>query len=279
MPVIETLDKHETFEMNLRAVDARFSLTIEAQELASHIQCLFEPMTSRAAGQCHYLIAMDATEGGQTYGLYRDDDCITRADTPARLVSALISEVTRRAIQCSGRYLLLHAAAAELDGHAVLLPAASGSGKTTLVAALVRDGFRYLSDEMVAVDPVTLQAHPYPKPMTFDNADDVETAVAPRSPVSGPVPIAVVVSPTYCPGAGGTLSRVSKAAAVLLLAENAFNFHDHGHAGLRTLGDLASSAPTYRLSVGDLGEACDIVRRSLSTATGSPMPEAQRVRG
>jgi len=279
MPVIERMDKHETFEMNLRAVDARFSLSVEARELAAHIQCLFEPLTSRAPGQCHYRIAADATEGGRAYRLYRDDHCIARADTPARLVSALISEVTRRAIERSGRYLLLHAAAAELGGQAVLLPATSGSGKTTLVSALVRDGFRYLSDEMVAVDPATLEAHPYPKPMTFDNADGAEIAVAPNCPVFGPLPVAVVVSPTYRPGAGGTLTDVSKAAAVLLLAENAFNFHDHGHAGLRTLGAIASSAPTYRLSVGDLGQACEIVRQSLRTATGPRMPQARNVRG
>jgi hypothetical protein len=268
-----------TFEMHLRALDARFSLAVEPRELAAHIQRLLEPLTSYPPGQCHYLITADTTEGGQPYGLYRDDDCVARAHTPGQLVPALISEVTRRAIECSGRYLLLHSAAAELDGQAVLLPAASGSGKTTLVDALVREGFRYLSDEMVAVDPNTLHAHPYPKPLTFDSADGAETIVAPTSPVSGPVPIGVVVSPTHCPGAGGRLTRLSRAAGVVLLAENAFNFHDHGHAGLRTLGGVASSAVTYRLTVDDLGQACDIVRQLIRTATGPRSAEVQDVRG
>ncbi len=266
-------------EMHLRALDARFSLAVEPRELAVHIRRLLEPLASCPPGQCRYLITADTTEGGELYGLYRDDDCVARTHTPGQLVPALISEVTRRAIECSGRYLLLHAAAAELDGQAVLLPAASGSGKTTLVDALVREGFRYLSDEMVAVDPVTLHAHPYPKPLTFENADGAETVIAPTSPVSGPVPIGVVVSPTHCPGAGGRLTRVSRAAGVVLLAENAFNFHDHGHAGLRTLGGVASSAVTYRLTVDDLGQACGIVRQLLGSGTGRRMAEVPGVRG
>src|SRR5579863_460266 len=205
MPVTESLGD-AAVEMHLRALDARFSLTVEPRELAVHIQRLLEPLTSCLPGQCRYLITADTTEGGQPYGLYRDDDCVARARTPGQLIPALISEVTRRAIECSGRYLLLHAAAAELDGQAVLLPAASGSGKTTLVDALVREGFRYLSDELVAVDPTTLLAHPYPKPMTFEDAYGAETVAIPTSFALGPVALGLVISPAYVPGGGGSLS-------------------------------------------------------------------------
>jgi hypothetical protein len=42
----------------------------------------------------------------------------------------------------------VHAAALELDGNAVILPAQPGSGKSTLSIALVRQGLRLLSDDM-----------------------------------------------------------------------------------------------------------------------------------
>jgi len=43
----------------------------------------------------------------------------------------------------------LHAGCVARDGHGVLLAGTSGSGKSTLTAALVRDGWDFLSDDMV----------------------------------------------------------------------------------------------------------------------------------
>jgi hypothetical protein len=43
----------------------------------------------------------------------------------------------------------LHAAAVARDGIGYLLPAASGNGKTSLCLTLVREGFRYLTDDFV----------------------------------------------------------------------------------------------------------------------------------
>ena len=49
-------------------------------------------------------------------------------------------------------YVFVHAGVVELDGAAVVLPGRSGAGKTTLVAALVRAGATYYSDEMAVFD-------------------------------------------------------------------------------------------------------------------------------
>lgn len=43
----------------------------------------------------------------------------------------------------------VHAAAAERDGRALLLPGASGSGKSTLAIALARHGWGFMSDDLV----------------------------------------------------------------------------------------------------------------------------------
>src|SRR3546814_3330456 len=49
------------------------------------------------------------------------------------------------------RYLIIHAAAIERNGLAVILPGAPGSGKSTLTAFLVHHGWRLLSDELALV--------------------------------------------------------------------------------------------------------------------------------
>jgi hypothetical protein len=54
-------------------------------------------------------------------------------------------------------YLLLHGAVAARGGGALLLPASSGSGKSTLAAGLAGAGFLLGSDEVIVVDPLTLE--------------------------------------------------------------------------------------------------------------------------
>src|SRR5205807_9749218 len=89
--------------------------------------------------------------------------------TRERVVRVLLWHVNAEAVRRSAhRSVLLHAAVAERDGAAVVLPAGTDRGKTTTVAGLVRAGYRYLSDEVAAFDPGTLELRPYPKPLGRD---------------------------------------------------------------------------------------------------------------
>lgn len=47
--------------------------------------------------------------------------------------------------------LVLHAAAVEVDGHAILFAAPGGAGKSTLAAAFVQAGYRLLSEDVTCV--------------------------------------------------------------------------------------------------------------------------------
>jgi hypothetical protein len=74
-------------------------------------------------------------------------DCPVAAGTTA---GQLLAELTRLAVQHSPR-LCLHAGVVSSPGGTVVVPGSSGLGKSTLTAALVRAGFGYLSDEVLAV--------------------------------------------------------------------------------------------------------------------------------
>ncbi|MBA15771.1 MAG: HprK-related kinase A [Sphingomonas sp.] len=67
------------------------------------------------------------------------------------------------------RYLLLHAAAAERDGRAVLMTGISGAGKSTLAALLMARGWRLMGDEFALVDPETGQVHGFPRLVSLKN--------------------------------------------------------------------------------------------------------------
>ena len=68
------------------------------------------------------------------------------------------------------RYVLLHAAAVERDGQALIMTGESGSGKSTLAALLGETGWRYLGDEFVLIEPGTGLLHPFPRPASLKNA-------------------------------------------------------------------------------------------------------------
>ncbi len=68
------------------------------------------------------------------------------------------------------RYLLLHAAAVERDGRALIITGDSGSGKSTLSALLGEAGWRFMGDEFVLIDPASGKAHPFPRPVSLKNA-------------------------------------------------------------------------------------------------------------
>jgi HprK-related kinase A len=67
------------------------------------------------------------------------------------------------------RYLLLHASAAERDGHALLMTGMSGAGKSTLAALLMGRGWRLMGDEFALLDVATGLIHGFPRLVSLKN--------------------------------------------------------------------------------------------------------------
>ena len=68
------------------------------------------------------------------------------------------------------RYLLIHAAAVERGGKALILPGDSGSGKSTLAAMLAERGWRLLADEFVIIDMASDAVLPFPRAISLKNS-------------------------------------------------------------------------------------------------------------
>ncbi|WBH16854.1 HprK-related kinase A [Sphingomonas radiodurans] len=85
------------------------------------------------------------------------------------------------------RFLLLHAAAVERDGLAIILTGESGAGKSTLAALLQPRGWRLLADEFVLIDPATGLVYPFPRPVSLKNAAIVAAHAALPGATFGPL--------------------------------------------------------------------------------------------
>lgn len=207
-----------------------------------------------------YRIAGSATgqlavlRGRRTLGTA--SDLATAAD---RLVADLQSALGRLA---SG-WTFVHAGVVAVEGRAIVLPARSQAGKTTLVAALLRAGASYGSDEFAVLDPEG-RVHPYARPLARRAADRFVTPAQLGAPVMpGGLAAGALVFVEFRGGAIPFLRRLSPGAAVLRLIEHCPGVRARPVETLRTLQALACSTPAF---AGTRGEADAFARRLIQGA-------------
>jgi hypothetical protein len=145
-------------------------------------------------------------------------------------------------------------------GRAMVIPGRSFSGKSCLVAALVRAGASYFSDEYAVIDEQGL-AHPYPKPLSIRGVDGEPTRKTPVEALGGraavdPLPVGLVVLTVYRTEARWSPVRLTSGQAVLALLENTVLARYRPGVALNTLQRVASGALALR---GERGEAEEVV--------------------
>ncbi len=106
--------------------------------------------------------------GRWRYRLLVEGRLVARGDDRVLAAEDVLHHVDQLAIEGTRGRLLFHAGAVERQGRVILVGGASGAGKSTLVASLVQHGWRYLTDEVVAVDPANRGVAPYPKALDLD---------------------------------------------------------------------------------------------------------------
>ncbi len=179
------------------------------------------------------------------------------------------------------QYLIIHAAVIERNGVVCILPGTPGSGKSTLCAALVCKGWRLLSDEMALISTATGDIYPVPRPVSLKNQsieiiqnyssgavmgevvmDTAKGTVSHMRPPQMSVEQSaqqgapgLIVFPKYTAGEEPCLVSLTRASALLKVAENSFNYSVLGLQGFDVLGDLISKCDCYEFSYQSLDAA------------------------
>jgi hypothetical protein len=145
----------------------------------------------------------------------------------------------------------VHAGAVAHNGRAILIPGLSFSGKTTLVAALVRAGAIYYSDEFAVLDSDGL-VHPYAKPLSFS----VDRHVEELGGLAGeePVPVGCVLSTYYQPAARWEPTRISTGAAALVLLSNTVTAQSRPEAAMTAVTRAVEDAVVLEGARGEADE-------------------------
>jgi hypothetical protein len=255
-----------------QALGFPFTLDGTDDDLHARLRTLLRPLASPVAqveAQERFVLAR------------RDGEIVLTSDgsPPAafahegQLVDHLQWLVNSRVIdEVSTRGTGLHAAAVQRDGVTLLCPAASEHGKSTLAALMVRDGWTYLSDEAVEIEPSSGHLLPYPKAITLDpgsqrffpevrpRLDDTASwyvdplAWGDRTPYRPAAPDAVVFC-RYREGSTLSLDKVAPGPAFIALAPATFHFRRGPERHMPLLGRLVRSTGAVRMTYGDPDQA------------------------
>lgn len=265
-----------------RALGFEFAVRVMDPALGTYLEQILVPRTSGVAATHLYSLVDRGPGAARRYPLYFDGTRLAVLETPSMALSYLLWHVNQEVVARTDDYVLVHAAALEHRGLGLILPAPMESGKTTLAAGLIQHGLRYLSDEAAAIDPVTGDLHPFAKALSIDpgswgvlGALRPRVAEAVRPYVGGqwhvppdhiragasapPCRPGLVLAPRYVRGGQTALEPMRRGEGFRLLVENSFNMARLGPVGLRALADAAIRCRCYRLTVGDLRQACQLV--------------------
>jgi hypothetical protein len=151
--------------------------------------------------------------------------------------------------------IFIHAGVVAHRGMGIAIPGRSFSGKTSLVAALVRAGAVYYSDEFAVIDRDGL-VRPYAKDLSVRDNGWAQThrAVETFGGVAGrePVPLRMIVITTYRPDAEWRPETRSAGSGAMALLGNAVPARERSREVLEAVRRAADGAVVLE---GDRGDA------------------------
>jgi hypothetical protein len=166
--------------------------------------------------------------------------------------------------------LFVHAAAVAWRSRMLVIPGRTCTGKSTLAAALVRAGAAYYSDEFTVIDDAGL-VHPFARPLQLraHGGSPRRSVTAASIGVEGvePLPLGLVVSAPFRPGARWSPRTMSTGETALALMENAVVARTRpAHAMMRIARALEWGVCGLQ---GVRGEADDVAQSLLDRISGA----------
>jgi hypothetical protein len=297
-PAISTLVEHRSFE----SLSYRFVLASNDAELARRAANLIgefahavddsPPPAGSRGGSAPVIYALQSesgNDGQRSYILHRGDRQVAASPDPRLVIGQLLWQISSDTVELAEGYVLIHAGAVVTPaGDGVVILGESGSGKTTLVAALVQEGYGFLSDEAAAIELATGLAHPWPRPLGFKRGSRSLARFAPlfadgsgeesassakeyhvpinqirRDAIAGPCCVRHVIDHCFKPGAPTRLESLSRPIALVRMGSAAPRLRREGDRGLALLARIIEGARAHLLVSGDLEHGVRAVRRQV----------------
>jgi hypothetical protein len=266
-------------------LDHAFAVETNSAALRDHLDAVFCGLPDADGQAAVYRCTVAGDEHDPTVTVEAAERTVAVDAHPARAVSLLVRHVNATGLNAARDCVVVHAGAVARHGRAILLPGRSGAGKTTLVAALLRAGFQYLSDEAAVLRPDG-RIWPYAKPLSISRgAQPLFAELRPEHPAlpglgeggdwqvpahriggadvwAGPATPAAVVAFAYEPGLPARLAPLSRARALIAMMESGIFPGPSGRSALERLRALTADCATWTLTHADAHEAAAVLDRA-----------------
>jgi hypothetical protein len=192
--------------------------------------------------------------------LYGDSDLLARTVDPTEIVTALTDDLQLRVGELTPRRIFVHAGVVGWRGRAIVLPGASFCGKSTLVAALVRRGATYYSDEYALFDGRG-RVWPFARPLSLRTGDGTSTRRFEPHTLgrvgAAPLPVGVVWLTKFSQGKRKQPESLSPGRAVLQTLAHTLTARRRPQAALTALSAAMQRATLLAGARGAADEAAD----------------------
>ena len=255
-------------QIAFEAFGVRIAVGASTSELLDRVRPYLPPgWSSCPASTVEHRFQLAAEDTG-TFAVARDGDSFPGArglelDIALELLdSKLRLYIGRKAPNA----IFIHAGAVAHGGRAIVMPGMSFVGKTTLVAALVRLGATYYSDEFAVLDEQGL-VHPYAKPLSIRGNGWAQTdhSVDSLGGIAGeePLPAGAIVVTSFRPKAEWRPRRLSAGEGALALLGNAVPAQERPAEVMRATSRAAKEAIVIESERGDADEVAPLLLAEL----------------
>jgi len=258
----------------------------EAYQLASF---LFSDFTY--SDSSHPAIKFDIISVGNQpmLSLWDGDKRLYFGDSRYQLAYILMNEAIYHSIAKNDQQHAIHAGAVWKDGQCILLPGSSGRGKSTLTAWLVKNGYQYLTDELVFLSddgqltpltrPVNLKvtATHFSWLLEKEHQDQIisdkngsmipHRLLNPHFTAMKPH-VTHVLFPEFQEGTELVCEKVSPARSSLYLMQSHVNARNLSGLGIPALSGIVRNCSSYKLTYGSFQDL-----ESLFNSSSSPFSE------
>lgn len=262
--------------------------TCRAFRVACHDDALALLLAATLAPLSHPGPTVDGTimaaGSGSDFSVWRDGIRIAGNLSAAEARRIAIQALVMALLPPENVTTLLHASAVAIGDTAILLSGPTGSGKTTMTLRLVAEGGRYLADDLVPLDrtgtlvtpfPIAASIKPGSWPLIENDFPDVARLPSHRvgdrsvryldprpagsTPVSGRLPVGLILFPRYEPHAAMRLARLTPETALTRFLASGTEIVGAPRT-IRPLTRLVDLVPAFELLFSDLDAATRMVR-------------------
>jgi hypothetical protein len=199
--------------------------------------------------------------------LYGDHERIARSLNLDHVFERLEADVRLFVGEFARHRVFVHAGVVGWKGSAIVIPGRSYSGKSTLVAALVRAGATYYSDEYAVFDAKGL-VHPFSKPLEIRAEGEFKQSRISVGELGGkagtkPLPVGIVLMTRYKSGAKWRPRKLTPGKGVLELLFNTVSARRSPEKALSTLRHVTKQAEVLKGMRGDTTAIVDALLRRM----------------